>query len=217
MENADTKVLRAGSATKRAAILDAARELFMTDGFDRTSVDAIAARATVSKRTVYDYFGDKRALLLAVVVESSAALMASIRVALDATLTGDADLETALIDFSLRVMSSTLGTADYAAIVRLVSTEAPHLPAEEMMRLDNAPEEIVAERFAELGRRGLLEVPDSRTAADHYIALTFMMAYRERRADGQLDQVTVRRIIENGVRAFLRAYAPSQPPTPMGR
>jgi len=212
MENVETKVLREGSATKRAAILDAARELFMTDGFDRTSVDAIAARAAVSKRTVYDYFGDKRALLLAVVTESSAALMASIRAALDTTLVDGAELEPALIDFSLRVMASTLGTADYAAIVRLVSAEAPHLPADEMNRLDNAPEEIVAARFRELGRQGLLDVPDPRTAADHFIALTFMMAYRAPRAAGELDEATVRRIVENGVRAFLRAYAPTRSP-----
>jgi TetR/AcrR family transcriptional repressor of mexJK operon len=212
MENVETKVLREGSAAKRAAILDAARELFMTDGFDRTSVDAIAALAAVSKRTVYDYFGDKRALLLAVVTESSASLMTSIRAALDTTLIDGAELEPALIEFSLRVMASTLGTADYAAIVRLVSAEAPHLPAEEMSRLDNAPEEIVAARLGELGRQGLLEVPDPRTAADHFIALTFMMAYRAPRTSGELDEARVRRIVENGVRAFLRAYAPTRPP-----
>lgn len=32
---------------------------------DRSSVDAIAARAEVSKRTVHDYFGDKQTLLKA--------------------------------------------------------------------------------------------------------------------------------------------------------
>ena len=62
-----TKTLREGSTQKRAAILTAARELFLSDGFDRTSVDAVAARAGVSKRTVYDYFGDKQTLLQAVV------------------------------------------------------------------------------------------------------------------------------------------------------
>jgi TetR/AcrR family transcriptional repressor of mexJK operon len=213
MVNVETKVLREGSATKRMAILSAARELFMADGFERTSVDAIAARAAVSKRTVYDYFGDKRALLLAVVSESSASLMSSIRAALDASLTDDAELQESLIDFSLRVVSSTLGTADYAAIVRLVSTEAAHLPAEELSRLDNAPEDAVAARFAELGHRGLLDVPNARTAADHFIALTFMMAFRERRTGGQPDEARVRRIIVDGVRAFLRAYEPRETPT----
>ena len=61
------KAVREGSATKRAAILATARALFLADGFERTSMDAIAAAAAVSKRTVYDYYGDKRALLLAVV------------------------------------------------------------------------------------------------------------------------------------------------------
>ena len=58
------KALREGSTQKRSAILTAARDLFLADGFDRSSVDAVAARAGVSKRTVYDYFGDKEALLL---------------------------------------------------------------------------------------------------------------------------------------------------------
>ena len=56
-----------GAAPKRAAILAAARELFLSDGFDRSSVDAVAARAGVSKRTGDDYFGDTATLLRAVV------------------------------------------------------------------------------------------------------------------------------------------------------
>ena len=58
MLTGETKVLRAGSAPKRAAIMTAAWDLFVADGFERTSVDAVAARAAVSKRTGYDSFGD---------------------------------------------------------------------------------------------------------------------------------------------------------------
>jgi TetR/AcrR family transcriptional repressor of mexJK operon len=47
---------------KRAAILDAAKRLFVLQGFDGVSMDQIAAEAGVSKLTVYSHFGDKDSL-----------------------------------------------------------------------------------------------------------------------------------------------------------
>ena len=47
---------------KRAAILDAAKALFIELGFNGVSMDEIAARASVSKLTVYSHFGDKETL-----------------------------------------------------------------------------------------------------------------------------------------------------------
>ena len=47
---------------KRAAILDAAKRLFATEGFAGASMDQIAAEAGVSKLTVYSHFGDKDSL-----------------------------------------------------------------------------------------------------------------------------------------------------------
>ncbi|MEO7067089.1 MAG: TetR/AcrR family transcriptional regulator [Rhodanobacter sp.] len=44
---------------KRAAILAAAKMLFIRNAFAGTSMDAIAAEASVSKLTVYSHFGDK--------------------------------------------------------------------------------------------------------------------------------------------------------------
>src|SRR5215472_5468716 len=55
------------SERKREAIARAALTLFSSDGYERTSVDAIAAEAGVSKRTVYSYYGDKENLFLSVV------------------------------------------------------------------------------------------------------------------------------------------------------
>ncbi len=52
---------------KRAAILDAAKQMFTRHGFDGASMDQIAAEAGVSKLTVYSHFGDKEALFGAAV------------------------------------------------------------------------------------------------------------------------------------------------------
>lgn len=49
---------------KRAAILDAAKQMFTQHGFDGVSMDQIAASAGVSKLTVYSHFGDKETLFV---------------------------------------------------------------------------------------------------------------------------------------------------------
>jgi AcrR family transcriptional regulator len=58
---------RAASLELRDRILEAAVELFLTEGYGATSVEAVAARAGVSKRTFYHRFDDKAALFTAVV------------------------------------------------------------------------------------------------------------------------------------------------------
>ncbi|MBP0590103.1 TetR/AcrR family transcriptional regulator [Paraburkholderia sp. LEh10] len=51
---------------KRAAVIEAAIDEFRASGFDATSMDRIAARASVSKRTVYNHFPSKDALFAAI-------------------------------------------------------------------------------------------------------------------------------------------------------
>ena len=58
---------RADAARLRDRILAAATELFMAEGYGSTSIEAVAARARVSKRTFYDRFEDKAQLFSAVV------------------------------------------------------------------------------------------------------------------------------------------------------
>ncbi len=52
---------------KRAAVLCAAKKLFLANGYEGTSMDAIAASASVSKLTVYSHFRDKETLFVAAV------------------------------------------------------------------------------------------------------------------------------------------------------
>ncbi|MCC3765600.1 TetR/AcrR family transcriptional regulator [Glycomyces sp. TRM65418] len=203
------KTLRAGSAQKRSAILSSARELFLTEGFDRTSVDAIAAHAGVSKRTVYDYFGDKQTLLHAVFDAVGQSLLATIRHTLEDTLDSLADpaeLEPALVAFSLRITTDMLDSVEYTALQRFVRTASGHLPHPDDRALTNAPEEAMGERFAALAEAGLLEVPDPRLAADHFIALTFGVTLSRLGSANAAKDSRVRPLIVEGVRAFLRAY-----------
>src|SRR3954469_25555921 len=51
---------------KRVAVINAAIQEFLAAGFDATSMDRVAARAGVSKRTVYNHFPSKEALFAAI-------------------------------------------------------------------------------------------------------------------------------------------------------
>jgi TetR/AcrR family transcriptional regulator, regulator of autoinduction and epiphytic fitness len=54
------------AAATRRAVLDAARELFLAQGYGATTLDQIAARAGVSKPTVFSAVGNKQTVLSAV-------------------------------------------------------------------------------------------------------------------------------------------------------
>ncbi|MCF7531113.1 TetR/AcrR family transcriptional regulator [Pseudomonas petrae] len=53
---------------KRQAILEAAKNLFVRNGYANTSMDVVAAEAGVSKLTVYSHFTDKETLFSCAVV-----------------------------------------------------------------------------------------------------------------------------------------------------
>lgn len=208
MEHTENKKIRKGSSDKRAKIIAAARDLFLSDGFDRSSVDAVAAKAGVSKRTVYDYYGDKLNLLLAVVEESSLAVLNMIEQGISDHLLEFEDLKQALILFCEQIVASANGSSDYMALIRLVTVEAANLPDSFFERLDNATEEGIIRRFTEFGHTGLLDVPDPEMATKHFAALTFLLVFNQPKKTGVLEEEQTKRIITEGVRVFLCAYAP---------
>lgn len=65
-ENGEYQPKQKRSDEKKRRILDAALELFGTQGFHNTTAKAIAARANVATGSFYRYFRDKKAAFLAV-------------------------------------------------------------------------------------------------------------------------------------------------------
>lgn len=61
-------------SNRRRNILQAARDRFSTNGFDATTIEMIAEKAEVSSVTIYNYYGTKTGLLLALVAESDTLL-----------------------------------------------------------------------------------------------------------------------------------------------
>src|SRR5258708_2510431 len=57
---------RARALRTQGAILDAAQRLFLRDGFQATTIPAVAAEAGVSQETIYKAFGGKAGLVRAI-------------------------------------------------------------------------------------------------------------------------------------------------------
>ena len=67
----DATARRANAAATRERICAAAEELFVRDGYARTSIRAVARAAAVAEATVYLAFPNKGALLDAVIVRAT--------------------------------------------------------------------------------------------------------------------------------------------------
>ncbi|MGF2950405.1 TetR/AcrR family transcriptional regulator [Microbacterium alcoholitolerans] len=63
------EIAKVGWTPKARLILAAASELFYADGIHAVGVDAIAERAGVTKKTLYDRFGSKERLVVAYLAE----------------------------------------------------------------------------------------------------------------------------------------------------
>jgi TetR/AcrR family transcriptional regulator, mexJK operon transcriptional repressor len=201
-----------GSDSKRAAIVLAARRLFLRDGFERVSVDAIAAEAGVSKRTIYNHYGDKERLFLDVIGQTYNTMIGAVVALMDKYLTDlpDAAVEDGIIAFSREVAMFAARTPERTAVIRLLMSEAPHFPA--LLAMEARPRGItasIAERLARLDARGLLDVPEPQDAANHLFALT-MGQVNNRSMYGaiELSEDEVTRMATSGALAFLRAYRP---------
>jgi AcrR family transcriptional regulator len=202
--------LRQGSPVKRAAIVRAALEVFVREGYARTSVDAIAAAAGVSKRTIYDYYGDKEQLFLSTLRETMDAQAAAFDELLDRTLGRVDDIEVALTRFGREFATAIARSEERAAVMRLLIAEAAHFPALLEPTANRSVQQKLADRLAELAREGLLEVPDPMEAAEFLgLLVTGRVNNRSWYGAVQLGDAEIARLVDGGLRIFLRAYRPS--------
>ena len=169
MTEAPTATPPSRSARKRQTILSAGQALFLDGGYQGTSVDQIAARASVSKQTVYKHFGDKQELLFAIVTD---ALDTAAAPFLDriAALPQTTDLRADLIALAEEYLHAVLAEP-VVQLRRLVIAEANRLPELARLYYDHAPTRTLAaltDGFRALHDRGLLDAPQPRLAAEHF-------------------------------------------------
>ncbi|MEV8511819.1 TetR/AcrR family transcriptional regulator [Dactylosporangium sp. NPDC051484] len=199
--------LRQGSPVKRVAIARASLEVFVREGYARASVDAIAASAGVSKRTIYDYYGDKEQLFLSTLRETQEAQTAAFNELLDRTLGRFDDVEAALIRFGREFAIEIARSAERAAVMRLMIAEVSHFPALLERASAGSVQRALADRLAELAELGLLDVSDPMEAAEFLgLLVTGRVNNRSWYGAVQLDDAEITRLAVGGVQIFLRAY-----------
>jgi TetR/AcrR family transcriptional repressor of mexJK operon len=172
---------RADALRLRQRILEVATELFLAQGYGSTTIESVAARAGISKRTFYHRFDDKSALFAAVVHE----IIGQIRPPANVPLIEGATLRDVLRRLAGMILHAALAP-QAIALHRLVMAESARFP--ELVRAVHG-DGSTDEATALIG--GLLahELRDSRQSAENraFAAEQFIfmvVALPQRRAKG---------------------------------
>lgn len=191
--------------------MDAATSLFLRKGFSGTSVDDIAARAAVSKQTVYKHFVDKHQLFREIVLHVTERAEVFVHEIASRPWTGD--LEADLRDLARRHLSAVV-QPEVLQLRRLVIGEADRFPDLASSYYERGPRRVlaaIAGRFAELAEQGLLRIEDADLAANHFAWLVLAVPLDRAMFYGPSATLTDKeldRFADEAMRVFLSAYAP---------
>jgi len=165
----DPRVVRS-----RVAALDAARTLFLRNGYVGTTMEEIAELAGLSKRTLYNNYADKGALFTEIITDAigfAERFARGLADEFDAITT--ANLSASLHDLGRRLALAILRT-EVLALRRLLIGESRAFPRFAESYFDAAPGrvlEALAAGFEQLSDSGLLEAADTRRAAEQFAYL----------------------------------------------
>ena len=205
------------TAAKRQAIIEAATATFLGQGYLGASMDAIAAAAHVSKRTVYDHFGSKENLFTTIILGTVDRILDALFHDVAPDFTGSADLEANLRDLARRYIKLVMQPR-VMQLRRLVIGEANRFPDLGRTWYERGPGRLnhtLAQTLARLAAQGRLRpLPDPLRAAYHLSWLILSTAQNEVMFTGDDDRFTAEELecfADEGVRAFLTGYASAAP------
>jgi len=197
---------RPSDTAKREAIIAAASNRFFDDGFAASSIEQIAADAGVSKVTIYNHFGDKRALFKEAVemecekMRGYFSLDESSEGSIEERLTGIGE-----------AMFGFLSRPEMVKFERRIAAETENDPEIGLAFLEAGPWRMKAAFSAYLAhadQKGELDIPDPQLAAEQFVSMAKGMGDLERRFGSMPTQEVNRARISGAVKVFLAAYAP---------
>ncbi|WP_105384797.1 TetR/AcrR family transcriptional regulator [Neorhizobium alkalisoli] len=195
---------------KRQAILNAAADIFAEEGFAGASIDAIAARAGVSRQTIYNQLGDKDNLFQVVVTEITERSTAGFFRVLDTFPVAPQDLEKELTEFSAQLLRKAICDPNGRWLRKLVETEGTRFPQLFETWKEYGPGKkypAVAARLAQLALAGYLDLDDPALAARQYMALLGADLRIDQQLGRQTPESEIDQMAANATRTFLRAFA----------
>lgn len=187
-----------------AHIIDAATDTFLTQGFEKASMDAIAAGAGVSKATLYSRYSGKADLFEAVIGKLGAAKIAELEAL---TFEGGGSLRSELLALARRVLAIMIEPR-VIAMERVVAGEAHQFPRLAARIYGEEGERVLAIVAALLdgiwrqnGRRRRAK-DDMQTRI--FLALVILAPLRRAILDGDGENAVDDRFLECSIDVFLK-------------
>jgi AcrR family transcriptional regulator len=190
-----------------ARMLQVATELFLRDGYEQTSIDAILERSGGSKATLYAYFPTKEDLFRAVVDQVCENTHRP--ELLDVT----ADTRIVLTEFGVSRIHVIM-SPKHRAILGLIVGERERFPDLARTYFERGPlrsQALLSSFLNEQVRRGRLAIPDTEEAAQFFIGML-----KQRWAFDVLlfpvpmpTEAALRQHVERVVATFLTLYKPA--------
>jgi TetR/AcrR family transcriptional repressor of mexJK operon len=199
---------------KRRAITEAASRLFLSKGYDSTTMEDIASLADVSKPTVYNHFADKEQLFAAIVGSTTDQIDELVTAITPQLATGRAivaDLEELARRFVTALMQPEL-----LQLRRLVIANAERFPDVARAWYEKGFERVLAALSACFKRLALdkrLRVTDPLLAAHHFVGMLLWIPLNQAMFNARAPKLTeaeMKRHVVAAVRAFLHGYQTTQ-------
>jgi len=193
------------SQRKRLAIIEAAIDEFKDNGYNASSMDAVAARAQVSKRTVYNHFPSKEALFEELVRQ----MITTARQVTEFHYDDDLPIEGQLLSFAEQELN-LLSEPRFLDLSRITMAEAMHSPELARKILSNvAQQDSYLETWINqaIKRDKLLNV-DAKYATQQFLSLIKGLALWPQILMGlpSPDEQTAKQIVSDTVGMFLGRY-----------
>jgi TetR/AcrR family transcriptional regulator, mexJK operon transcriptional repressor len=199
---------------RRAAIVQLATRSFLENGYEATTMSAIAKEMGGSKGTLWSYFNSKEELLAAVIDTAAAAFQSFMATVLNA----EQDIRVVLTRFC-ETFLERISRPEAIAFQRLVVGQVDRFPEIGRVFYDHAPainHATLAQFFSGQMERGVIRADDPGDAARMLLDLC-TAGYHDRVLYGIEAQNTAveRREAARVVKQFLRCYGTVDHPGPL--
>jgi AcrR family transcriptional regulator len=195
-------------APKALKIMQAAKDLFIAEGYGAVSMDQVAKAAGVSKATVYSHFGSKEKLFAAIIHHACKGLA----VDLFPQVADEPDIGVALRRIASSIENFLLGEGPIK-VYRIIVSEGPRFPELIEAWYSTGPlpfRAMLAEFLRTATTDGKLVIPNPTLAADQLVALVKGPLYLRRLFNLRLrpEDPTPEEVVDGAVQMILDAYRP---------
>lgn len=192
---------------KRQQILDGAKRVFLSVGFDAASMNDITREAGVSKGTIYVYFGSKEELFGALIDRERRAKLALLAEALDEKDT----MRETLMRYGV-LLTRLMTSSQLTRVQRMVIGVSERMPELGKLFFDTGPDSgkaLLADYFDKQIQAGMLDIPDTALASQQFYdlcagGLTRKCIFGAIVAPPEEKEIV--RTAESGVKMFLTHY-----------